>query len=29
MNNVIEQMVSRYEIRNTNDRVNALREVIF
>ena len=28
MSNVIEQMVSRYEIRNTSDRVNALREII-
>ena len=28
MNNVIEQMLARYEIKNTNDEVNALKEVI-
>ena len=28
MNNVIEQMLSKYEIRNTNDEINALKEII-
>lgn len=28
MNNIIEQMLSKYEIKNTNDEVNALKEVI-
>lgn len=28
MNNIIEQMISKYEIKNTNDEVNALKEII-
>lgn len=28
MNNIIEQMLSKYEIRNTTDEVNALKEII-
>lgn len=28
MNNVIEQMLSKYEIRNTNDEINVLKEII-
>ena len=28
MNNIILQMLSKYEIRNTNDEVNALKEII-
>ncbi len=28
MNNIIEQMLSKYEIRNTNDEINALKEII-
>ena len=28
MNNVIEQMLSHYEIKNTNDEINALKEII-
>lgn len=28
MNSIIEQMLARYEIKNTNDEVNALKEVI-
>ena len=28
MNNVISQMLSKYEIKNTHDEVNALKEVI-
>lgn len=28
MNNVIEQMITKYEIKNTNDEVNALKEII-
>ena len=28
MNNVIEQMLSKYEINNTNDEINALKEII-
>ena len=28
MNNVIEQMLMRYEIKNTNDEINALKEII-
>lgn len=28
MNNVIEQMLSKYEIKNTNDEINALKEII-
>lgn len=28
MNNIIEQMLSHYEIKNTNDEVNALKEII-
>lgn len=28
MNNVIEQMLSKYEIKNTNDKINALKEII-
>lgn len=28
MNNVVEQMISRYEIKNTNDEINALKEII-
>ena len=26
MNNIIEQMLSKYEIRNTNDEINALKK---
>lgn len=28
MNNVIEQMLTKYEIKNTNDEINALKEII-
>lgn len=28
MNNVIEQMLLKYDIKNTNDEINALKEVI-
>jgi predicted nucleotidyltransferase component of viral defense system len=28
MNNIIEQMLSHYEIKNTNDEINALKEII-
>ena len=28
MNNIIEQMLSKYEIKNTNDQINALKELI-
>ena len=28
MNNVIEQMLSKYEIKNTTDEINALKEII-
>lgn len=28
MNNVIEQMLSKYEIKNTNDEINTLKEII-
>ena len=28
MNNVIEQMLSKYEIKNTIDEINALKEII-
>lgn len=28
MNNIIEQMLSKYEIKNTNDEINALKEII-
>ncbi len=28
MNNIIEQMLSHYEIKNENDRINALKEII-
>ncbi len=28
MNNVIEQMLEKYEIKNTNDEINALKEII-
>lgn len=28
MNNVIEQMLSKYDIKNTNDEINALKEII-
>lgn len=28
MNNVISQMLSKYEIKNTNDEINALKEII-
>ena len=28
MSNIIEQMISKYEIRNTNDEINALKEII-
>lgn len=28
MNNVVEQMMSKYEIKNTNDEINALKEII-
>lgn len=28
MNNIIKQMLSKYEIKNTNDEINALKEVI-
>ena len=28
MNNVIEQMIEKYEIKNTNDEINALKEII-
>ena len=26
MNNIIEQMINKYEIKNTNDEINALKE---
>ncbi len=28
MNNIVEQMLSKYEIKNTNDEINALKEII-
>lgn len=28
MNNIVEQMLSRYDIKNTNDEINALKEII-
>lgn len=28
MNNIMEQMLSKYEIKNTNDEINALKEII-
>ena len=28
MNNIIEQMLSKYEIKNTTDEINALKEII-
>ena len=28
MNNVIEQMIEKYEIKNTNDEINVYQEVI-
>lgn len=28
MNNILEQMLSKYEIKNTNDEINALKEII-
>lgn len=28
MNNIIDQMLSKYEIKNTNDEINALKEII-
>lgn len=28
MNNVIEQMLQKYEIKNTKDEINALKEII-
>ena len=28
MNNIISQMLSKYEIKNTNDEINALKEII-
>ena len=28
MNNIIEQMLKSYEIKNTNDEINALKEII-
>ena len=28
MNNIIDQMLSKYEIKNTNDKINALKEII-
>ena len=28
MNNIIEQMLSKYEIKNINDQINALKEII-
>ena len=28
MNNIIDQMLSHYEINNTNDEINALKEII-
>lgn len=28
MNNIIEQMLSKYEIKNTNDEINTLKEII-
>lgn len=28
MNNIIEQMLNKYEIRNINDKINALKEII-
>ena len=28
MINVIEQMLSKYEIKNTNDEINALKEIV-
>ena len=28
MNNIIEQMLIKYEVKNTNDEINALKEII-
>ena len=28
MNNIIEQMLSKYEIKNTTDEINSLKEII-
>lgn len=28
MNNIIEQMLYKYDIKNTNDEINALKEII-
>ena len=28
MNNIIEQMLSKYEIKNITDEINALKEII-
>ena len=28
MNNIIEQMLEQFEIHNTNDEINALKEII-
>ena len=28
MNNIIMQMLSKYDIKNTNDEINALKEII-
>lgn len=28
MNNIIEQMLAKYEVKNTNDKINALKEII-
>lgn len=28
MNNIIEQMLTKYEVKNTNDKINALKEII-
>ena len=28
MNNIIEQMIDKYEIKNTQDEINALKEII-
>ena len=28
MNNIIEQMLSKYEIKNTTDETNAMKEII-
>ena len=28
MNNIIEQMITKYDVKNTNDEINALKEII-